>query len=147
MSAIAALTLNDGQSTPVAHTFNPEGVLNQMPPVALYADRSTGVAVGFPRLSISLSTPPVARRGQASTADRVYRAKMKVMLPVLETLGTNDAGVTPPATKAFDLVFNGEFILPERSSLQNRKDILAYAKNLLTQAVITALVQDLEAVY
>jgi hypothetical protein len=71
-----------------------------------------------------------------------------VALPVLEvTSPSTGTGIQPAPTVAYILRFNGEFILPERADLQGRKHILAYAKNTLAHALVTALVQDLEAVY
>jgi hypothetical protein len=41
-----------------------------------------------------------------------------------------------------------DFVLPERSTLAQRKDLLAFAKNYLANAsVITAAVENFETVY
>lgn len=146
MPTYTALTINDGQATPVAHTFSPAG-LDQSSNLALYADRSTGTAIGFPTVSLRLTAPKGPSTGTKSDAERVYRVSAIVRVPMLETLGTNDAGLTPPPTVAFLAVGKVEFTLPERSSLAHRKDILAYVKNLLGQSVVTSLVQDLEPVF
>jgi hypothetical protein len=73
--------------------------------------------------------------------------KFGISLPVLETVGTADNGIPPPPTIAYVMKANLEFLLPERSTKQNRQDILAYAKNLLAAAVVTSVVQDLETVW
>jgi hypothetical protein len=147
MPAFAALTVSDGQATPVNHTFSPSGLSNDASNLAKYADRSGGVAIGFPRVALSLREPMAAKPGQASATARVYRVGVTVKVPKLETLGTNDQGITPPPTLAYTAMFSGEFVIPERASLQDRKDILAYVKNLLANAVTTSLVQDLDPVY
>lgn len=141
MPGLASITINDGATTPVAHTFNPSNP--DQNGTNYWYDRSAGIAIGFPEISQFLRVP--AAGATASTAGRVYRAKSKVVFPVLEvTSASTGTGIQPAPTKAYELVFNGEFILPERSTLQNRKDILALAKNMLAHATITSMVQDLE---
>lgn len=146
MPALASITINDGQATPVAHTFNPSGPDKNG--VNYFYDRSGGIAIGFPSITLDLKEPPVAAPGMASKASRVYRATAKVVMPVLEvTSASTGTGIQPAPTKAYDLVAKMEFILPERATLANRKDILAYAKNILTNSNVTSLVQDLEGIY
>jgi hypothetical protein len=73
---------------------------------------------------------------------------VKIVTPVLEQVaGSGVTGYTPPPAKAFDLVFIGEFILPERATLAQRKDILAFAKNALGHVVSQNAVWNLEMVY
>jgi len=146
MPALAAITINDGAATPVAHTFNPSGP--DQNGVNYFYDRSGGVAIGFPAISIDLKEPKPAPAGGQSGRDRVYRATVKVVFPVLEvTSPTTGTGIQPAPTKSYDLIFRGEFVLPERSTLQNRKDIFAFAKNILANSNVTSLVQDLESIY
>lgn len=137
MPAIGNITINDGAATPIAHTFTPSGITGE---VARYHDRSGGISVGFPAISISSVTP--------SKTSRLYKARVKVVLPVLEnTSGSASNGFTPAPTKAYDLMADMTFILPERSVKQNRKDLLAFVKNLLAQPVITSVIEDNEVVY
>lgn len=137
MPAIGTITINDGAATPVAHNFTPSGISGD---VAKYDDRSGGISVGFPRITISSAAP--------SKTSRLYKARVKVVLPVLENIaGTSSNGFTPAPVKAYDLTADMTFILPERSTQQNRKDLLAFAKNLLANAVVTSVVQDNEVVY
>lgn len=138
MTAIAALTIADGQATPANHTFSPVNI--DASGVAKWADRSGGIAVGFPTITHSVRAP--------SKTSRNYRATVKVALPVLEqTSASTASGIQPAPTKAFDLICNVEFILPERSTLSQRSDILAYAKNVLANAIVTQAVQSFESVY
>lgn len=146
MPALANITINDGQATPVAHTFNPSGPDKNG--VNYFYDRSGGIAIGFPAISIDLREPLPAKPNGVSSLERVYRATVKVIMPVLEvTSASTGTGIQPAPTKAYDLVFKGEFLLPERATQANRKDILAFAKNILANANITSLVQDLESIY
>lgn len=135
MPQLGSLVINDGLATPVAHTFVPVAIRDD---VALWTDRSPGVPVGFNTASASLGY---------NKSTRAYKYTVKMTAPTLETLGNSSTGFTPPATKAYECGVSIQFWLPERATLQNRKDILAYAKNMLASAVVTAGVQDLEAVY
>ena len=144
MTAIAALTLADGQATPVNKTFSP--VTIDSAGVAKWADRSGGIAIGFNTVSMRLRTPVTS--GRISSADRVYRLNLKVVTPVLEvTSASTGTGIQPAPTKAYEPYANIELVLPERSTLQQRKDLLAYAKNLLSNAVVTQGVENFEQIY
>lgn len=137
MAAIATLALNDGASTPVSHNFDPVNIVGDL---ASWADRSGGIALGFPKITHSLRTP--------NGNSRNYRLQVKVVTPVLEvTSPSTSTGIQPAPTKAYDLLANIEFVLPERSTLQQRKDVLAFAKNLLSNTVVTSAVNDFESVY
>lgn len=138
MAAIAALTLADGQATPVNHTYSPSPDLNSNLP--RWEDRSGGIAMGFPVLTMSVRRP---------TKDyRSYKVHMKVATPILETTSASTAsGIPPGPVVSYTLLGNLEFVLPERSTLQQRKDILAYVKNALANAIMTSAVQDFEPVY
>lgn len=139
MTAIAALTINDGQSTPLAHTFSPVNI--DQSGVARWADRSSGVALGFPTVTFSQKVP--------NKASRAYKVNAKVVIPVLEQTSASTAtGIQPAPTLAYNLLANVEMVLPERSTLQQRKDLLAYLRNYLANAaVITAAVENFESVY
>lgn len=137
MPAIGNITINDGATTPVAHTFSPVGISGD---VAKFADRSGGISLGFPQITISSVAP--------TKTSRLYKARIKVVLPVLEnSTGTASNGFAPAPTKAYDLMADMTFILPERSTQQNRKDLLAFVKNLLAHATPTSVIQDNDAVY
>lgn len=138
MAAISSITLNDGQATPVAHTFAPLAITG---PLAEWVDRSGGIALGYPTVSVNLRRP-------LKNGARVYRATVKVVIPVLEvTSPSTSTGIQPAPTKAFDMMFNGDFLLPERSMKVQRADLIAYVKNLMAHAMIKLLVEDLETVY
>jgi hypothetical protein len=138
MAAIANVVINDGQGTPVAHTFSPAAIKGD---IATWFDRSGGIAVGYPMLSVSLRAP-------LAKGARVYKATVKILSPTLEvTSPSTGSGIQPAPTKGYDCTFIGDFLLPERSTKPNRADILAYAKNALAHATIKTLVEDLENVY
>lgn len=139
MTAIAAMTIADGQATPVNHTFAPVNI--DVQGVARWADRSGGIALGFPVITFSLKSPTLQSRN--------YRLTTKVVTPVLEQTSPSTAtGIQPAPTKAYDLIFTGEFVLPERSTAAERANILAYVKNYFANAaVIPPAVSSFESVY
>lgn len=137
MPAFTAITINDGLATPVAHTFSQKTLIGTE---ATYVDRSSGITVGYPTV-IANSMPP-------TKTSRLSKVRLKVVLPVMEVVTASTYnGITPAPTKAYDLTFDAMFFLPERCTLAQRKDILAYAKNLLANALTTSLVETQETIY
>lgn len=137
MPAFSALTLLDGATTPVSHTFNPLTLIGNE---AKYVDRVTGITLGYPVVTFQTSQP-----GKQSTMSKV---RFKIAMPVMEVVNAATYnGITPAPTKAYDMTFDGTFFLPQRSTLQDRKHIRAFVKNILADALVTALVETQETVY
>ena len=133
MSAIAALVLNDGQAAPVAKTFTPMDCTSAL---ATWSDRTSGIALGMPQVTLSLVTGKEA-----------VKVTGKVALPVMEVISGSDGGYTPSPKVAYTVLSKFEMVLPNRSSLQNRKDVSAFLKNLLADAVVTKAVEEFERPY
>lgn len=144
MSAVANIVLNDAQGSPVAHTFIPLGPDSKG--AWWWEDQSPTNAIGYNRISVQLVRSALASQG-VSSLERVNRVKIGIHTPVLETLGTADNGITPPPTVAYIPRVNVEFIMNERSSLQNRKDIRKYAQFLLADAQLVAMIETLQNVF
>lgn len=139
MTAFTTITINDGQATPAARTFTARRLENG---VAKWQDLSGGIAVGFPTIQASLREPV------KNSKTPVYKAMVKFTLPVLEAVNASTYnGIVPAPTKAYDVVANVEILMPERSALQDRKNIQAYLVNALNQADIKSLIVDLNMVY
>jgi hypothetical protein len=139
MAAIAALTLTDAAGTPVNHTFSPQP--DVMSNVARWVDRSGGIALGYPLATLSMKMP-------TAKGSRVYRVVAKLVTPVLEvTSPTTVTGIQPGPTLSFNLIASSEFVLPERSTLQQRKDLFAMFKDFLGDAVLTAAIENFEPVW
>jgi len=137
MAAFAPVVINDGATTPVAHTFAPVAINGTL---ASFSDRATGISIGYPSLTASLQVP--------TRTSRLNKVRVKTVMPVLEILGAvNAQGIAPAPVKGFDLTADTTFILPERASLQNRKDIAAMHTNALVNAIIKAMIVDLESIY
>lgn len=138
MPAIAAITINDGAATPVARTFGPIKV--DAAQIAKYQDKSGGVPVGYPTITLQVREP--------NKQTKSYRAVGKVVFPVLEQTSASTAtGIQPAPIVAYNLLFNFDFTLPERSSLQDRKHIKALAQNLISNALMTTLVEGTEGIW
>lgn len=137
MSAISNIVINDAQATPVAHTFAPA---RQSGDLVEWHDRSTGYVAGFKKLSMLTRFASAQNAGQ--------RITIKVVDPTLAvTAPASGTGVQPNPVAAYTTLASVEFLLPTASSLQNRKDILAYVKNLLSNSQIVAAVENLDAPY
>lgn len=137
MSQVSNIVINDGATTPVAHTFQPSRVATEL---AIYQDRSAGVIAGFNILSIGTRF--------ADKKNGAQKVTVRLALPTLAvTAPTTTTGIQPVPVAAYECFANIEFVLPSPSSVQNRKDLLALVKNLLATSVITDAVVDLNPPY
>jgi hypothetical protein len=144
MPALAAIVLADAQGTPVNHTFNPMGL--DANGVLWAVDQSQANAVGYWRISIEQKQPAPPKPGESS-AGRSYRVKIGLHEPVLETPGDSSAsGIMPAPTVAYIPRSIGEYIIPERSALIDRKNLAKMFPLLLSNAQIVAMVETL-AIY
>jgi hypothetical protein len=137
MSAIAAVKLSSiidhslarlttSATVGVDSTLNPEGINPQG--VASWVDRSGGIAIGYPRLTMSVRPP--------TKASRVYKVTAKLVLPTLEqTSPSTMTGIQPAPTKAYDCMAVMEFFLPERSTLAERQKLFSEVASLFARTV------------
>lgn len=149
MPAVAAIVLANGEATPVDHTFAPLG-LDPKTGFWWFEDQTPRVSatstLGYPRIGIRTKRESVLNAGM-SAKSTVSKIDVTIALPQLETLGTSASGFTPAPTIAYVDRFKGEFILSSRDALADRKDALAYAKNIWANAIVVDLVQNLSQVY
>lgn len=137
MSAIAAIVINDGQATPVAHTFNPVTAA----PDQFYRESQSGLAlIGQGRITISekLST----------TADGLSKVRVKLELPALETItAQNSQGYTAAPKVGYTNTVSVDFFLPNRGTAAQRKDLRVLIGNLLANAQVVDLIENLNTPY
>lgn len=129
MPAIAALTINDGAATPVAHTFNPVTTDGSL---ASWADRSPTIPSGYRTISHEVASP----NGSRTT----YKVAMGFKFPIVATVDGVDQVIR---------YSSGQIVLnchPD-DTLQNRKDQLAYMANYLANASVKSSVENLEPFY
>jgi len=143
MAAVTDIALYNAQATPVLHTFIPQGRSGD---TFWWEDQSAVAAIGNSKISIEVRRPKTPRAGETS-ANRMIRVPFTIAYPVLETLGTADSGLTPPPTVSHILRFNGEFLLPERSTLAQRQHIRKYAEQLIANATLVAATESLLSPY
>jgi len=144
MSAVATITLQDAQATPVAHNFVPLGPDKNG--VWWWEDQTGAASIGYNRLSMALIRPSPAQPGQSS-AERVNRLRLGIYTPKLEALGVSDSGFTPSPTIAYAPRAVMELIMSERSVLQDRKDLRKYAQFFLADAQVIAAAESLQNVW
>jgi hypothetical protein len=146
MTAVAAIVLADALTTPVNHTFAPLGPDSNQ--VWWWEDSTTGSAIGNARISMKLTRPGNPKVNEDSS-NRVCRVQIGIHTPTLETLSNNTvSGILPAPTVSYITRCNCEFILPERSVRDfDRKTIKKYMINLLANAQVIDMVEELRNVY
>lgn len=143
MSAIATITVFDGQATPVAHVLDPVSVSREGASIVRAEWRETGLAVPInaqPRLSIRLE---LLKSG-------VYRAERKLVVPVMEAVaGQNAAGYTAAPKVAHELTDTRVWFFSQRSDVAGRRLIKQMGTNLDSNksntgpAITSGVVDDL----
>lgn len=137
MGQIASITLTDGATTPVNRVFSPANKINEN--TYKWINRASGIPIGFDVLTLA------QRPGDGKGATKL---SLKLVTPILEvTSPSTSTGIQPAPTVAYSPLAVLEFVLPDRSTLQDRKNLLAMIRDAVDEAVITALVQDLDFVY
>lgn len=139
MANNANIVINDGEATPIAHTFAPDGIDGG---VAVYSDRNTGVPVGYSKITMTRpKTPQDAANGS-------YKMTVQLMLPRLEEVsGSGNSGYSPAPRVAYTLVAKTEFWLPARSTTLDRKNLRVLHVNAISNAIPAKAIDDLEFVW
>lgn len=142
MAQQANIVLTDGAGTPVNHTFVPKG--SRVDPatkkvVSTWKSASSVNAEGDQVL--------VQHFSDGSGADGVRKHTYVLTRPVLQTVGTNDAGITPPAQKAYENIAVLEFRTSRRSTSQERKDLVKMIADLAAEAVTLNEVENGETAW
>lgn len=142
MAQQATITLTDGAGTPVNHAFVAKG--SRVDPVtkktvSTWKVPSTVNAEGDQTL--------VQHFSEGQGADGVTKHTYVLTRPVLQTVGTNDAGITPPAKRAYVNVGVLEFRCSNQSSSQERKDLVKMIADLAAEAVTLNEVENRETAW
>lgn len=141
MPNLANIVLADALGTPVNHTFAPAGADSKG--VQWLVDYSQTNAIGYWKISIEV-TQPVSPKAGDSSQDRVYRVRVGLHEPILETAGDSSAsGILPAPTIAYIPRSFVEYVIPERTNLQNRKDLWKMTHLLAANAQIQSAVETL----
>lgn len=141
MSAISNIVINDGQTTPVSHTFAPAKTQADW---ALLEDRTAGIYIGYNKLTFALTRPS----GDSKSANRNLKLSIKIETPKLENVTNSTiSGIAPAPTISYRPVVELIATFPERCSLQDRKDLQAYIKNALANSFVTDAFEKYELPY
>lgn len=137
MSALAAVKLSSildfalarkstSATIGVDTTLSPDGFIQ--PGVARWVDRSGGIPVAYPTLTMSIRPP--------TKASRVYKVTVKFLQPTLEVPnGGTPSGFTPAPMKAYDLMCVMEWMIPERSTLAERQALFSRIASLFDRTI------------
>jgi hypothetical protein len=135
------IVLADAQATPVNHTFVPIG--RDKNGLYWFEDQSAANAIGYWKVSVELVKPSPATAKQNSDG-RIARVKIGMHQPVLETVSNNTvSGIAPAPTVSYVPRVFVDFVLPERASLQNRKDLRKMLALALADTQIVSTVESL----
>ena len=131
-----ALT-DDTPTTPVVRTFYPAKKDDDL---YTWHNRAAGIVVGYDALSIQTRLP--------SKTSKATVISIKLVTPVLEqTSASTSTGIQPAPTVAYNCIGKLELVLPDRSTAQNRKDLLAMLRDLIDESLVTDNVVSLDPTY
>lgn len=139
MAQRASITLTDATPvTPVNRVYNPsnengDGQLN-------WRDSTQSILTGQNRLAL------VQRMATRQT--RATKFYFKLETPILaQTSPSTTTGIQPAPTVSHTPLGEIIFVLPEQSTAQERKDLLAQMRDLIDEAIVTNLVHDYNLIY
>lgn len=143
MGALANLVALDAETTPVSHTFVPLGP--DANGVQWFEQTNPAAANPAAAKRISIS---IRRAKPADVLKGVARITIQLWSPIMETLASNDAGITPPPTVAYQLFARIEYVFPERSTEQERKNVRVLLANMATNnGIILDVIQKLQPLF
>lgn len=129
MPAIAALTINDGAASPVAHTFSPVTTTGSK---AEWADRSPVTPAGYRKIQHEV-LPPSGQRTVHKISIGAYNPTEAVV----------DGSTVVARSTSAQVILN----FPPESTTQERKDTLAYVVNFLNNASVKTSIENIEPFY
>lgn len=127
MPARSPIVINDGETTPVAHTFNPGA---EGPNGFSQFRESTGVPTADAFLSL--------QRWQQTNK---HKLRFRMSLPVVQTETIN--GISRPSTLRTSY-FDGVYTFADGSETQERDNLITLIGNLHANSDFLSLARDLE---
>lgn len=137
MSAQANIVINDGAGTPVARTFAPKGVT--------MVDSKQSKATWRENAGVYLGQPTIEEYHTSPNSNGIEKFKWVFKLPTLQTVGTNDAGITPPPNVAYVTLGVVEFHLPVQATDLELSHIRAFVENFSATAMFENAVETRDA--
>lgn len=148
MSALANLTANDATPvTPVAYTFTPAGKTKDGYWIFEQSTPAPSNALAAVKMHVRLVRAPMSQ-SEGSKLGGAARIHAKLWYPIMETVSTNDAGITPPPQVAYTIFIETNYVFPERSTAQERTNARALGQNLISfNQILVDVVKDLRDLY
>ena len=126
MAALASIAILDSAATPVSHTYVPVSNSNDL--TIWRENAAAGSLAGQPSVKLTSKLTP--------TASGMSRMRFTVDLPAESALGTSDQGYKAIPKVDYICRATVDFILPNRSSAAQRKDLRVRLANLLGNAIV-----------
>lgn len=127
------ITIKDGEATPLDHVFNPTKIDSNG--VAAFQERTSGVPVGMPAITLSVRAP--------TKGSPTYKVTGKLVIPKVVTVtGSDGKSIT---SVDYENLANFSFVLSERSTKQERVNIRTLVSNALKNVSIAPTIDDLES--
>jgi hypothetical protein len=137
MAAKTAISLTDGEATPIVRVFNPA---KKEGDVYRWDNRASGIVANYDQLNISTRLP-------TKTA-KATKVTMRLVMPIMEqTSPSTSTGIQPAPTVAY--VLGGEIVfnLPERSDQLDRRNLLTMMRDLIDEQLTTDVVENYDFPY
>lgn len=137
MAVRGNITLTDAAGSPVARVYYPVKLVND---VLSWLDRTQAVLLGQNKLT--------CLQRLADKNIQATKVSWKLEQPSLaQTSGSTSDGFVAAPKVAYTCLFSMDFVLPAASTLQERKDLLAMARDLIDEAIVTNQVESGELIY
>jgi len=139
MADQANIVINDGAGTPASRTFSPKGVIA--------IDPKQTKATWRENAGLFLGQPTIEEYHSAPNANGIEKFKWVFKLPTLQTVGTDDAGITPPAGVAYTTMGVMEFHLPTQATDLELSHIRAFVENFAATSQFESAVETRDATW
>lgn len=129
MPTASTIALDDGQVTPVSHSFEPQSIT---PGRSVLVDRDSNTSAGQKQLIVGLDPAKVSRK--------TNRVNIRFNMPVEQLIdGVYEVAYTARV--------NCDVVIPDQMTQAQRDDLGAFVKNALANAVVNGLITDLDPMY
>lgn len=131
MPQVSDIVLNDGQGTPVAHTFKPTRLASSVN-AFLFEDRAAGVKAGYNTIRVETRSTP-----NASKIDIVLTVpRLAVTAP------SSGTGVQPNPVRAYAELVRLTITRPDALEQTIANDAYAFLKNMLANLQVQSWIKD-----
>lgn len=134
MSGFTDLTVNDGQTTPVAQVFKARVLQGGV--ATWWNERSNVPSLGWPSFSLQLAFP--------AKPDGIYSTTLKVRNPIVDAPAAG-VGYTPAPKLAYFHELELKVKTNGRGTRLEKQDLLAYLRGVVNSARFAEYVLDQDA--